>query len=118
VKQILHCVQDDNQKQSNNQKIMSKTKTADKKIDHPSRFVMRKVLTAVNPGHITAFMPGTVGKIFVKKGGKIKKGDTVIILECMKMDNELIAPFDAKVKSINFKTGENVVKDAVLVELE
>jgi biotin carboxyl carrier protein len=97
---------------------MSKTETTDKKIEHPSRFVMRKVLTAVNPGHITAFMPGTVGKIFVKKGEKIKKGETVVILECMKMNNELIAPFDAKVKSINFKTGENVVKDSVLIELE
>jgi len=33
------------------------------------------------------------------------------------MDNELTAPFDAKVKTIHFKTGENVVKDAVLIEL-
>jgi biotin carboxyl carrier protein len=96
---------------------MSKTKTINK-TEHPSRFVMRKVLTAVNPGHITAFMPGTVGQIFVKKGEKVKKGETIIILQCMKMDNELTAPFDAKVKVINFKTGENVVKDAVLIELE
>jgi biotin carboxyl carrier protein len=36
----------------------------------------------------------------------------------MKMNNELHAPFDAKVKSIHVKTGENVVKDAVLIELE
>lgn len=79
---------------------------------------MRKVFTAVNANHITAFMPGTVGRIFVKKGDKVKKGETIIILECMKMDNELQAPFDAKIKSINVKTGENVVKDAVLMELE
>jgi len=38
------------------------------------RFVMRKVITAVNPSHITSFMPGTIGKIFVKKGDKVKKG--------------------------------------------
>lgn len=97
---------------------MSK-KTTDNKVTQPapSRLVMRKVLTAVNPGDITAFMPGTIGQIFVKKGDKVKKGQNVIILECMKMDNELQAPFDAKVKSVNVKTGENVVKDAVLVEL-
>ncbi|MCL2412689.1 MAG: biotin/lipoyl-binding protein [Bacteroidales bacterium] len=99
---------------------MSKTEKTDKtqKIQHPSRLVMRKVLTTVNPGDITAFMPGTIGQIFVKKGDKVKKGQTIIILQCMKMDNELQAPFDAKVKSINVKTGENVVKDAVLIELE
>jgi len=82
------------------------------------RFTMRKVFTAVNANHIIAFMPGTVGQIFVKKGEKVKKGETIIILECMKMDNELQAPFDAKVKCIRVKTGDNVVKDAVLIELE
>jgi len=99
---------------------MSKTETTDKtpKKEQPQRYAMRKVLTAVNANHITAFMPGTVGQIFVKKGEKVKKGETIIILECMKMDNELQAPFDAKVKCIRVKTGENVVKDAVLIELE
>ena len=99
---------------------MSKTEKTDKipKVQHLSRLVMRKVLTSVNSGDITSFMPGTIGKILVKKGDKVKKGQNIIILECMKMDNELQAPFDAKVKSINVKTGENVGKDAVLIELE
>ncbi|MDR0438046.1 MAG: biotin/lipoyl-binding protein [Bacteroidales bacterium] len=99
---------------------MSKTENTDKtpKKEQIQRYVMRKIFTAVNANHITAFMPGTVGQIFVKKGDKVKKGETIIILECMKMDNELQAPFDAKIKSINVKTGENVVKDAVLIELE
>jgi pyruvate carboxylase len=98
---------------------MSKTETTDKisKTDQVQRYVMRKVFTAVNANHITAFMPGTVGHIYVKKGEKVKKGETIIILQCMKMDNELQAPFDAKIKSINVKTGENVVKDSVLIEL-
>jgi len=63
-------------------------------------------------------MPGTIGKIFVKKGDKVKKGQILVILQCMKMDNELQASVNGKVKSINVKTGENVVKDAVLIELE
>ena len=97
---------------------MSKETTNTTKIEPVQRFIMRKVFTAVNAKHITAFMPGTVGKVFVKKGESVKKGETLVILQCMKMDNELQAPFDAKVKSINVKTGENVVKDAVLIELE
>jgi biotin carboxyl carrier protein len=96
---------------------MSKEKT-DKKAEHVQRYVMRKVFTPVNACHITAFMPGTVGQIFVKKGEKVKKGQNIIILQCMKMDNELQAPFDAKVKSVKVKTGDNVVKDAILLELE
>jgi pyruvate carboxylase len=99
---------------------MSKTKTTDKtpKPNQVQRYVMRKVFTAVNANHITAFMPGTVGHIYVKKGERVKKGETIVILQCMKMDNELQAPFDGKIKSIHVKTGENVVKDAVLIELE
>ena len=81
------------------------------------RYVMRKVFTPVDANHIMAFMPGTVGQIFVKKGDKVKKGQTIIILECMKMENELQAPFDAKVKCVRVKTGDNVVKDAILIEL-
>jgi len=98
---------------------MSKTETSNKikKPEPIQRYMMRKVFTAVNANHITAFMPGTVGQIFVKKGDNVKKGQNLIILKCMKMDNELQAPFDAKVKSINVKTGENVMKDSVLVEL-
>ena len=99
---------------------MSKAEVIDKtpKTEQIQRYMMRKVFTAVNANHITAFMPGTVGQIFVKKGDSVKKGQTIVILECMKMDNELQAPFDAKVKAIHFKTGENVVKDAVLIDLE
>ena len=99
---------------------MSKPETTDKtpKTQPVQRYIMRKVFTAVNANHITAFMPGTVGQIFVKKGDRVKKGENIIILQCMKMDNELQAPFDAKIKSICVKTGENVVKDAVLIELD
>jgi len=99
---------------------MSKPETTDKtpKTAPVQRYVMRKVFTPVNANHITAFMPGTVGEIFVKKGSKVKKGETIIILQCMKMDNELQAPFDAKVKCVRVKTGDNVVKDAVLIELD
>lgn len=99
---------------------MSKIENTDKtpEAEPIQRYKMRKVFTAVNINHITAFMPGTVGKIFVKKGEKVKKGQNLIILQCMKMNNELLAPFNAQIKAICVKTGENVVKDSVLIELE
>ena len=61
---------------------MSKETTDKPKKTQPvQRYIMRKVFTAVNANHITAFMPGTVGQIFVKKGEKVKKGENIVILQ-------------------------------------
>jgi oxaloacetate decarboxylase alpha subunit/pyruvate carboxylase subunit B len=44
----------------------------------------------------------------------VDKGETVVILEAMKMENALPAPADGIVKAVNFATGDSVAKDAVL----
>jgi biotin carboxyl carrier protein len=54
----------------------------------------------------------------VKIGGKIKSGDTVAIVEAMKMQNELRSPVDGIVKKVNFKEGEQVDAFEPIVELE
>ena len=51
-------------------------------------------------GGLNAPMPGKVVEIKIKKGAKIKKGDTLIILEAMKMEHKVLAPSDGKVKEI------------------
>ena len=53
-------------------------------------------------------MPGKVSKIVAKAGDAVKKGDVVLILEAMKMQNEIAAPVDGTVKSINVDVNENV----------
>ena len=63
---------------------------------------------------------GAAGKIFkieAKVGQAVKKGDAVIILEAMKMENEIVAPQDGTVASINTTVGEQVEAGAVLVTL-
>lgn len=57
---------------------------------------------------LTAPMPGKVSKIVAKAGDVVKKGDVVLMLEAMKMQNEIAAPVDGTVKSINVNVNENV----------
>ncbi|MDE5762100.1 MAG: biotin/lipoyl-binding protein [Bacteroidales bacterium] len=66
--------------------------------------------------NMEAFMPGTVLEIRVKQGDKVKKGDVVLILDAMKMDNEILSPVDGVVKNICVEQGASVAKDQLLVE--
>jgi biotin carboxyl carrier protein len=66
---------------------------------------------------IKAPMPGLVLKVLVEEGQAIKKGDPVLILEAMKMENVFKAPADAIVKSIKVEERKAVEKGEVLIEL-
>lgn len=67
---------------------------------------------------IKAPMPGIIIGIEVKEGDVVKEGDTLIILEAMKMENAILSSRDATVKSILVKTGETVEKNKLLIELD
>lgn len=67
---------------------------------------------------IKAPMPGMILKVLVEPGQQIAKGDGLLVLEAMKMENVLKASSDAVVKSINIKEQTAVEKGAVLIELE
>jgi biotin carboxyl carrier protein len=75
-----------------------------------------KALQKVEP--IKAPMPGMVLKVLVQPGQQIAKGDGLLILEAMKMENVLKASADATVKSINVQERTAVEKGTVLIELE
>ncbi len=66
---------------------------------------------------ITSPMPGTILKIEVTVGQAVKKGDTVCILEAMKMENAIPAPQDGTVASINVAKGASVNAGDLLVSL-
>lgn len=57
---------------------------------------------------INAPMPGTILSIKVKQGAKVSKGDVLMILEAMKMENEILAPQDGTVTSIDVSEGASV----------
>jgi glutaconyl-CoA/methylmalonyl-CoA decarboxylase subunit gamma len=63
-------------------------------------------------------LPGNIFKILVKEGDVITKGDVVLIMEAMKMENNVMAEKDGTVKSVKVKVGDNVLQNDVLVEFE
>jgi 3-methylcrotonyl-CoA carboxylase alpha subunit len=66
---------------------------------------------------LTAPMPATVLKIFVAAGDAVRRGDTLIVLEAMKMELPLRASGDGVVQAVNCREGELVQPDSVLVHL-
>ncbi|MBL7924750.1 MAG: biotin/lipoyl-binding protein [Bacteroidia bacterium] len=73
--------------------------------------------TANRVGDLRAPMPGLVVEVPVSEGQKVSKGDTLVILEAMKMENTLKATADATVKKIAVKKGQAVEKNEVLIFL-
>jgi pyruvate carboxylase subunit B len=69
---------------------------------------------AVDGTALPAPMPGMIVRYEKKEGDTVKKGDTVVVLEAMKMENPLTAPVDGTIKSINFKSGDSVGKGDTL----
>ena len=66
---------------------------------------------------VKAPMPGNIIKVNVKPGAAVKKGDVLVVLEAMKMENDVCAPADGTVASVEVAQGATVETDAVLVTL-
>lgn len=69
-------------------------------------------------GALITQMPGKIVKLMKNVGDKVTKGETVLILEAMKMENVIKIPHEAVVKKINIVKGQAVDKGQVLIELE
>lgn len=67
---------------------------------------------------VKAPLPGVVTKVLVAAGQAVKKGDTVLVLEAMKMENNINADKDGKIAAINVKAGESVLEGTDLVVIE
>ena len=63
---------------------------------------------------VNAPMPGTILSVNVQNGATVKKGDVLMVLEAMKMENEIMSPADGTVSSISVQNGASVDTGAVL----
>ena len=68
-------------------------------------------------GPVIAQMPGTIIDIFVNKGDSVKRGQSLLILEAMKMANEVVAPYDGTIAEIHVIPKASVNAGDVLVSL-
>ena len=77
------------------------------------------VKTAADTGkQVLCPMPGLVVSVAVKEGQEVKAGETVAVVEAMKMENVLRAEIDGVVKKVNAKPGDSLAVDAVILEFE
>lgn len=63
-------------------------------------------------------LPGVILEIKVKEGDKIAKGSTVLVMEAMKMENNIASEFEGVVTAVKVKTGQSVLQNDVLVEVQ
>jgi biotin carboxyl carrier protein len=81
-------------------------------------------LEAINPrprtgnGRIKAPIPGLITRLFVSVGEEVADGQALLILEAMKMENEIHAAHGGVVRAVHVREGQGVKQDEVLVEIE
>jgi len=71
-----------------------------------------------NPNHIGATMPGTVLKVVVSSGSRVKRGEHLLITEAMKMETTVQAPYSGIVKEIHVTAGSGIATGDLLIEME
>lgn len=90
--------------------------TAKKKAAAPSGGGKRP--RPAHEGCVTTAMPGTIVDIKVAVGGKVNAGDPVLVIEAMKMENEIQAPKSGTVVAVHVKKGDSVTPDETLLEIQ
>jgi biotin carboxyl carrier protein len=91
-------------------------------IESPISYKRRKYLEKFKQTNklevISAPMPGKIVELLVEPNAKVKEGEPILILEAMKMQNEIITQVSGKIQKILVKPGDSVAKDEVLMEIE
>ena len=81
-----------------------------------SKFKNRKNWQRPDVRMVDAVIPGTIREIMVKEGDVVTQGTPMLILEAMKMRNEIIAPIEGTIKKIHVSVGIQVSKAHLLIE--
>lgn len=82
------------------------------------KFENREKYIPVNPKLILSHIPGTVLSVLVSPGQEVRTGDVLMILDAMKMKNNIKCNLDGRIKSVPVLTGAKVSKGTVLLELD
>jgi len=66
---------------------------------------------------VKAPLPGIIMNVFVKQGDKVVKGQRLLLMEAMKMENEITAETDGEITSVKVQQGQSVLQEEVLIEI-
>jgi len=81
------------------------------------KYENRKKWVKFDPLMIYSVLPGTVIDVYVKNGQKVLKGEIIMVLEAMKMQNQILMPIDGKIKKVHIKPDETIPKNFLMIEL-
>ena len=73
--------------------------------------------TSIYAGEIHALIPGLVSRLFVKPGDKVEIGQKLLILEAMKMENEIDSPISGTIGNIYIKASDKVKKGELIMKV-
>ena len=117
-----------NELEGNNAEVVVNGKSFNVELDNEqptaSAPVARVAQSAAAPAgkkvaaNIKAPLPGSIIKVLVSNGQSVKRGDVLLTMESMKMENNVCAESDGTIKNVLVKQGQNVMQDDVLIEFE
>ena len=117
-----------NELEGNNAEVVVNGKSFNVELDNEqptaSTPVARVAQSAATPAgkkvaaNIKAPLPGSIIKVLVSNGQSVKRGDVLLTMESMKMENNVCAEYDGTIKNVLVKQGQNVMQDDVLIEFE
>ena len=113
--QNLGCFDDSGNKVSCDSLIVHGTEY---KTTLTKKYLNRKKWVKTDPNNEISYIPGTILETYIRDGESIKKGQPLLILMAMKMENTIFAPFDCKVRKVHVKNGDIIPKGTVMVEYE
>ena len=85
---------------------------------YTEKFERRRPYAPVDPKRVVCVIPGIIQSILVHTSRRVTKGESLMVLEAMKMQNDIVCPVDGRVKSVHVKVGQLVTKGELLAELE
>ncbi|WP_167619762.1 acetyl-CoA carboxylase biotin carboxyl carrier protein subunit [Maribellus sediminis] len=88
------------------------------KTQYTWKFENRVNYETPNENMIYSFIPGTIVDIFVKTNQKVNEGETLLLLEAMKMENQVRMPFDGQIVKIYVKKDEVIPKRHLMLEIK
>ena len=83
-----------------------------------NKFETRVNWEAPDVNRIHSFIPGTIIDIFVKPKDKVKEGETLLLLEAMKMQNQIRMPFDGEIVKVHVKKDEIIPNRRLILEIK
>ncbi len=85
---------------------------------YTGKFERRRKYSMPDPKMFYCTIPGVILQIYVRRGKKVQRDERLLVLEAMKMQNDILSPVEGKVKTVHVEVGAMVPRGTLLIEFE